>query len=172
VLNLAQEDFQERQRHRAVERAIEIAASLAVKAAEAGQPVGMITNGRLESGAPPVLPVREGYAHAVTILEILAEIAMRDRPADRNGTASRTAGARGELIQPLAELHRGYGMRLLYVGPPLDEAGLRELVAVWGATEAADLFYIHGLERESERPAYSGYSIHDVQLFGGISHGA
>ena len=169
MLNLAQEEFQERQRHRAVERAIEIAASLAVKAAEARQPVGMITNGRLQSGPPPVLPVREGYAHAVAVLEILAEIAMRGRmaesPSDSGGTARR------ELIHPLAELHRGYGMRLLYVGPPLDESGLRELVAIWGASEAADLFYIHGLERESERPAYSGYAIHHVQLFGGTLHG-
>ncbi|MFW5786314.1 MAG: DUF58 domain-containing protein [bacterium] len=188
LLNLAQEDYQERRRHRAVERAIEIAASLAAAAAEAGQPVGMITNGRLEGGPAPVLPVRPGYAHTVALLEVLAEVAMRPKEANAttgalvraagDGAAAggapsgTTDGAWRELMDPLAGMRRGYGMRLLYVGPPLRDAELRELAAIWGAGAPADLFYVHGLEREpereAERPAVSGYAVHDVQLFGGV----
>lgn len=176
LLNLAQEDYQERQRHRAVERAIEIAASLTVSAGEGSQPVGLITNGRLEAGPVPVLPVRSGYAHTVAVLETLAEIAMRgaaglpgESPAPA-GAAVAPAGAWRELLDPLAALPRGYGMRLFYVGPPLHAERMRELVAVWGAASAADLFHVHGLEREAERAgSVSGWAVHDVQLFGGVS---
>ena len=170
VLNLAQEDYQERQRHRAVERAIEIAASLAAAAAEAGQPVGMITNGRTESGPCPVLPARAGAAHIVALLEVLAEVDMRPKGAESARAEGATASVEAwrELMEPLAGMRRGYGMRLFYVGPPMTDGELRELAAIWGAGAPADLFYVHGLERDAERPAVSGYAVHDVQLFGGV----
>ena len=178
LLNLGQEHYQERQRHRAVERAIEIAASLTVKAAEHGQPVGLICNGRLESGPCPVLPVRHGYAHTVAVLEVLAEVAMRSAgptagaaavPAPAGPGAAGTAW--GELMGPLAALRRGYGMRLFYVGPPPGEEEMHELAAIWGAGAPADLFYVHGLEQEESVGAVSGYTVHDVQLFGGEQRG-
>jgi hypothetical protein len=88
--------------------------------------------------------------------------------APAEGSTNGPTGAWRELMDPLAGMRRGYGMRLFYVGPPMRDGELRELAAIWGAGAPADLFYVHGLEREAERPAVSGYAVHDVQLFGGV----
>ncbi|HID51446.1 MAG TPA: DUF58 domain-containing protein [Anaerolineae bacterium] len=98
LLNLHQDDYQRPDRRRAIEWAIQTAASLAAHLIEQRQPVGLISNGidplalsdtpefdegtgRLirpanlpDAPLPPEIPPRNGRAHLMKILERLARI--------------------------------------------------------------------------------------------------
>ena len=81
-LDLHQPDYERRNRYHASELAIVAAASMAHRLIERRQAVGLITNGRdplgEEQAMPRPLPIRQGQAHLMRLLEILARVELAD----------------------------------------------------------------------------------------------
>ena len=71
LLNLSLDDYALKSRYGSAEEAIAVAASLAVAASKAGQPVGLLSTGRLKGGERPV-SIAPGSEAVVPLLETLA----------------------------------------------------------------------------------------------------
>jgi len=67
--------------HDEFERCLEVAASIAVQLERSGYGVGLATNGRIQGGGSPVLPVAGNRRQLPKILELLARLQMKSSEA-------------------------------------------------------------------------------------------
>ncbi|MFW5737497.1 MAG: DUF58 domain-containing protein [Spirochaetota bacterium] len=131
LLNLTASTYEQRNRYRHTERTIDAAASLVHHLVNRSQEVGLVTTGLIR-GAPerimPFVRVGAGTAHAVGILETLAQLETNDLDED-----------------PVARfLERGaisYGTRLFYLGAPLHPDSVAALVSSMGDRSLLRLYY-------------------------------
>ena len=144
LLELGAHDYEQRNRYAHSERTIDAAASLVQHLAERKQEVGFITTGRIRGAVDGVLPtvrVGSGIAHAVAILELLAELELNQ---DRVSVVDRLL-ERGRLSP---------GTRVFYMGPALAEDALSRLLMAVRNRSLLRLYYTAQgvLEAVTSRP--------------------
>ena len=110
VLNFSFDDYPVRYRNQLIERAAEVAASLAFYFANLKQEIGFVTTGAptiQEEGQEGVVSVQSkgGYEHAQEILEVIAKLKPRKGKADFNSLFFRAGssipmGARVMVVSP------------------------------------------------------------------------
>ncbi len=131
VLNLTASAYSRRHRYAHTERTIDAAASLVHHLATRGQEVGLVTTGLIKDIPERVMPsikVGGGMAHAVGILETLAQLALNDQDEDP--------------VERLLE-HGSipFGTRLFYLGAPLAADSIAALASSTGDRSLLRLYY-------------------------------
>lgn len=144
LLNLTASDFAQRNRFHHVERTIDAAASLTHYLAERGQEIGLVSTGEIKGMTQQIMPsvkVGAGVAHAVGILETLAQLQSNPEQVD----PVKLLLERGSLSP---------GTRLFYLGPALDEDKLASLLAAVKTRSNIRLYYTEEgvARREVARP--------------------
>ena len=124
VLNFCYEDYSARMRNQQVERAAEVAASLAFYYADLKQEIGFVTSGSITSdsvatstGDMLVVQGKSGYEHAQEILEVIAKLKPVDERADFTSMLFRS----GSSI--------AMGTKVLVVTPRVNESQAQSLIA-------------------------------------------
>ena len=125
ILNFCFDDFPVRMRNQMIERAAEVAASLAFYYADLKQEIGFVTNGTTETesaarstGELLVVQGKSGYEHAQEILEVIAKLkTVGGGKADFNGMLFRS----GSSI--------AMGTKVLVVTPRASDTQARSLIA-------------------------------------------
>ena len=152
VLNFSFDDYPVRYRNLLVERAAEVAASLAFYFTNLKQEVGFITSG--SSGADDIsedglirVQSKSGYEHAQEILEVIAKLKTRKGSADFNSLFFRTGSS-----LPM-------GSRVMVVSPHIKESQAQTLIAtkrkgtniqilqLESSSERRDEDFVHGALR-------------------------
>ena len=141
MLNFSLDDYPVRYRNLLVERAAEVAASLAFYFADLKQEIGFVTSGAAneqEGNEEGYISVQSkgGYEHAQEILEVIATLKARKGGADFNSLLFRA----GSSI-PM-------GTRVMVVSPHIREAQANTLIA---ATRKGTNIQVLQLESASER---------------------
>ncbi len=151
LLDLAAPNYPVARRYALVERAIEVAASLAVHFTELKQPVGIIASGTVAGrGGFLAIPLRAGADHAMGILESLALVRPSADPV------------------PLVELalRSGIGIpagtRICAVVPPLPAEGRASLAALRRRGHALEVFFVRSATGEGETATVAGSVSHEV----------
>lgn len=156
LLNLTASTYEQRNRYHHTERTIDAAASLVHHLANRGQEVGLVTTGLIK-GAPerimPFVRVGAGMAHAVGILETLAQLETNELDED-----------------PVERfLERGaisYGTRLFYLGAPLHPESVAALVSSMGDRSLLRLYYT-----DEGVANWTDLSIESVRVYRITEHG-
>ncbi len=131
LLNLTATDYRQRNRYTHTERTIDAAASLVHHFAAQQQEVGLFSTGLyLDQGeaVTPWIPGRGGVQTATSILEVLAQITINEKPVD---PVEAFLGA-GRI---------SYGTRVFYLGAALKEESLTLLLARLGDPTRLRLCY-------------------------------
>ena len=141
VLNFSFDDYPVRYRNLLVERAAEVAASLAFYFANLKQEIGFITSGSsgpddTEEDGLIRVQSKSGYEHAQEILEVIAKLKTRKGSADFNSLLFRTGSS-----MPM-------GSRVMVVSPHIKESQAQTLIA---AHRKGTNIQILQLESSSER---------------------
>ncbi|MGA2976321.1 MAG: DUF58 domain-containing protein [Spirochaetia bacterium] len=160
LLNLSAPDYPLHARHAQMERAIELAASLAVYFIGLKQEVGLAATATIsgEEGCITV-PIRAGSAHGVKMLEALARARASDEQSDFLRLAQGAASSGGVAART--------GTRILAVTPPLSRerrAALRSLSRKGLQVEA---FFITSQDARPEDASLPGIVSHAVDGSGG-----
>jgi len=71
------EPFARRRAEEDFERTLEVVASLAVRMEQQGHSVGLVANGAVKGGGPPIVPVARNHQQLPAILELLARLQMK-----------------------------------------------------------------------------------------------
>ena len=120
MLNFRNDDFPLRLRTGLVERAAEIAASIAYYYADLKQEIGFVTNGSEAGGSSDTFTTvqgKSGYEHAQQILEVIAKLKATDGRADFNAL----------LFQ--SGISISIGTRVMVVTPRVSESQAQSLIA-------------------------------------------
>ena len=143
VLNFCFDDFTVRMRNQSIERAAEVAASLAFYYADLKQEIGFVTTGMMVSesvaesdGTLLVVQGKSGYEHAQEILEVIAKLKPTKGRADFNSMLFRS----GSSI--------ALGTKVLVVTPRVNEQQAQSLI---GARRKGLNIQVLRLESSMER---------------------
>jgi uncharacterized protein (DUF58 family) len=143
VLNFCFDDFPVRMRNQMIERAAEVAASLAFYYADLKQEIGFVTTGTTgtetaarSTGDLLVVQGKSGYEHAQEILELIAKLKTVEGRVDFNSMLFRS----GSSI--------AMGTKVLVVTPRVSEAQARSLI---GARRKGLNIQVLQLESSGER---------------------
>jgi uncharacterized protein (DUF58 family) len=158
LLNLTDTDYPQAQRQHLVERAIEMAASLLFYFVGLKQQVGLLTTGRIaDSEAPPVAPLRPGYGHAKSALEILARIATTEARGSAGDFTDLVL--RGGVAVPT-------GTRIVVVSPPLRPAQVTALLALRRRGYEVEVFLVSSQSTAAADLEVPGLRSHRVAGYG------
>ncbi len=131
LVNLTGPDYSQRNRFNHLERTIDAAASLVHHLAQRGQEIGLVSTGVIKGMTTQIMPsvkVGAGVAHAVGILETLAQLQSNPNAVD----PVKLFLERGSLSP---------GTRLFYLGPALDEERLSSLLTAVKTRSNIRLYY-------------------------------
>ena len=131
LLNLTASAYVRRNRYAHTERTIDATASLVHHLATRGQGVGVVTTGLIKGISERVMPsikVGSGMAHAVGILETLAQLTTNDLDED-------------PVERYLEHGSTSFGTRLFYLGAPLPADSVSALAASMGDRSLLRLYY-------------------------------
>lgn len=143
LLNFCFDDYPVRMRNQMIERAAEVAASLAFYYADLKQEIGFVTSGTAETesaasvtGEVMVVQGKSGYEHAQEILEVIAKLKTVEGHADFNGMLFRSGSA------------IAMGTKVLVVTPRVNEGQAQSLI---GARRKGLNIQVLQLESSGER---------------------
>ena len=157
LLNLSARDYPQAQRAHLVERAIEMAASLLFYFVGLKQEVGLLTSGKIgDVEGHPSAPIRPGYGHAKSALEILARIATT--PPEAGGEFTDLV-LRGDVAVQT-------GTRILVVSPPLRAAQITALLSLRRRGYEVEVFLVSSQATASEDLQVPGLRSHRVAGYG------
>ena len=155
LLNLTDRDFPVAQKQNLVERAIEMAASLIFFFVGIKQEVGLITTGSIRGQEGfPVAPVRAGYGHAVSMLEILSRVQTAETPVNfaqflfRSGVSIPT------------------GSKIMVVSPPLKQEQADTLLSTKRKGYDLEVFLSTSHTMKQEDIMVHGIRSHTIREYG------
>lgn len=156
LLNLNVSDYPSRHRYRSAERAIEIAASLAMAEINAGQEVALLSNGYIaEEDSYSNVGFGKTAGHGMVILETLARI-------------QASIFDQESLVNLLTVFKIPFGVRIMYVGPPLSQEHVHHIASFGKGNSLVELFYLSWGRDDKVREEFTKVKKYFIPEYGDI----